>query len=395
MKKITFLFFISLFISCGVKQTRTMVASGDYDEAIYKAADKLRGNKDAKGKQDYIYLLEEAFAKAKERDMREIAGWGWFRDPNPGNLENIYNAYVRLNERQELVRPLLPLRLTKENREAQFAMEDYSEQISNSRTALSKYLYLNAVAALMSGDKLKCRRAYDDLVYLNQINPGFKDVSKLINDAKFKGTDFVIVSTKNQTNVIVPKRLHDDLMDFSTFGLNQKWTAYHSNKQKGVNYDYGIEVNFRDINISPERINEKEFQKEKLIKDGVKKLLDSRGREVKDSLGRPIYVDNMKTVRIAIYESTQHKAVQVAAKVDYFDLKNNQLLQSFPLVSEFVFQHVFARYQGDRRACENDYLPNFDRRQVPFPSNEQMVYDCGEDLKNKLKDIISRNAIVR
>jgi hypothetical protein len=28
---------------------------------------------------------------------------------------------------------------------------------------------------------------------------------------------------------------------------------------------------------------------------------------------------------------------------------------------------------------------------VPFPSNEQMVYDTGSDLKNKLKGIIQRN----
>jgi hypothetical protein len=32
---------------------------------------------------------------------------------------------------------------------------------------------------------------------------------------------------------------------------------------------------------------------------------------------------------------------------------------------------------------------------VPFPSNEQMVYDSGEDLKAKLKDIIVRNKFRR
>ncbi|WP_298224024.1 hypothetical protein [Flavobacterium sp.] len=393
MKKISLLFLLMIVGACGVKTTRKMVASGDYDSAIEKAVKGLQSNKDAKGKQDYVYLLEEAFAKAKERDLRDIAGWGWFKDANPKDLEAIYNTYKLLSERQELIRPLLPLKLIKEGRDAKFPMEDYSEQLTNSRNALSKYLYLNSVAALMSGDKMRCRRAYDDLVYLNQINPGYKDVTKLINDAQFKGTDFVIVSTKNQTNVIVPKRLNDDLMDFSTYGLNDKWTAYHNAKQKGIDYTYGIEINFRDINISPERINEKEFQKEKVIKDGVKKLLDARGREVKDSLGKPIYVDNMKTVQIAIYESTQQKAVQVTAKVDYVNLKTNQLLQTFPIASEFLFQNVYAHYQGDRRACETDYLQNFDRRQVPFPTNEQMVFDCGEDLKNKLKDIISRNAI--
>lgn len=103
----------------------------------------------------------------------------------------------------------------------------------------------------------------------------------------------------------------------------------------------------------------------------------------------------MKTVQIAIYESTQQKAVQVTAKVDYMNLKTNQLLQTFPISSEFIFQNVYARYKGDRRACDANYLTNFDRRPVPFPSNEQMVFDCGEDLKGKLKEIISRNSITR
>jgi len=99
-------------------------------------------------------------------------------------------------------------------------------------------------------------------------------------------------------------------------------------------------------------------------------------------------------VQIAIYESTQQKScASDCKKWITLNLKTNQLLQTFPIASEFLFQNVYAHFQGDRRACEPDYLQNFDRRQVPFPTNEQMVYDCGEDLKNKLKDIISRNAI--
>jgi hypothetical protein len=54
---------------------------------------------------------------------------------------------------------------------------------------------------------------------------------------------------------------------------------------------------------------------------------------------------------------------------------------------------VYADYKGDRRAAEDSYYSNFDKRIVPFPSNEQMIYDTGEDLKNKLKDILNQNPI--
>ncbi|MDQ7960702.1 hypothetical protein [Flavobacterium lindanitolerans] len=393
MKKVTLLFLVFALASCGVKQTTNMLTSGDYDGAIDNAVNSLRTNKDKKGKQDYIYLLEEAFAKAKERDLRDIQFLA--KDANPRNLERIYTTYVQLNNRQEKIRPLLPLRLMKENRNAIFPFDDYTDQIVNSKNALSKYLYDNAKALLLTKDKMTSRRAYDDLLYLDQINPGFKDVRKLMEEAQFKGTDFVNVYMRNETNMVIPIRLQNDLLDFSTNGLNDKWTVYHSSKQKGVNYDFEIVVNFRQINISPEQVKEKQFIKEKQIKDGVKNLTDSRGNVVKDSLGNVIKVDKFKTIKVDIYEFTQFKAAQVTAKVDYIDYKSGQLLQTFPLTSEFIFENIYSTYRGDRRAADESYYTYFNQKAVPFPSNEQMIYDTGEDLKVKLKNIISRNSIRR
>ena len=394
MKKITFLLsFLFIISACGVKKTQSMLSDGDYDGAINKAIDNLRTKKDAKSKQDYVYLLEEAFAKAKERDLRNVDMLA--KDANPANLERIYNAYLNLNSRQERIRPLLPLQLLKKGREAIFPFDNYSDQIVNSKNALSKYLYESATVLLKSKNKFDIRKSYDDLDYLESINPGYKDVRNLMNEAKFKGTDFVSVYTKNQTNMIIPKRLQDDLLDFSTFGLNDKWTVYHSNKQKNVNYDYGMIVNFRDINISPEQIKEKEFIKEKQIKDGTKTLLDSNGNVVKDSLGHSIKVDNFKNIRINIYEFKQFKSCQVTAKIDYIDFKNNQLIEAFPVTSEFIFENIYATYNGDRNACDDNYMGYFNKRAVQFPNNEQMVYDTGEDLKAKLKGIISQNKFRR
>lgn len=390
MKKITSLLILFIITtSCGVRQTRDMLTSGDYDGAIINAVDGLRGNKNAKGKQDYVYMLEEAFAKAKERDLRNINAW--FKDANPQNLDKIYNTYLQLNNRQEKIRPLLPLKLLKEGRDAIFPFEDYSDQIVSSKNSLSIYLYNNCKALLANKDKIVVRRAYDDLMYLESINPGYKDVNKLIDEAQFKGTDFVHVYTKNETNMVIPKQLESDLLDFSTFGLNDKWTVYHSNKQKNISYDYALSLNFRNIAISPEQVKEKEFSKEKQILDGKKPLLNNQGQVVKDSLGNTIMVDKYKTIRINIYEFRQFKSAQVTAKVDYINLNNNQLIETFPLASEFIFEHVYAKYNGDRRACDDDYLNYFNQKAVPFPSNEQMVYDTGNDLKNKLKDIIARN----
>ena len=393
MKKSLLLLLTIFIISCATKQIQSSISSGNYDDAIDNAVSNLQNNKDKKRKQDYIYLLEEAFAKAKERDLNNINAFK--KDANPSNLEKIYNLYNQLTDRQNQIQPLLPLFLMKENRNSAFPFDDYTDQIIKSKNDLSKFLYDNSKALLTTNDKLTIRRAYDDLEYLNKINPNYKDVPKLMRDAKLKATDYVNVYTKNDTNMVIPKRLQDDLLDFGTFGLNDKWTVYHNNKIKDVKYDYGLIVNFRQINISPEQVKEREFIKEKQVKDGTKPLLDANGKQVRDEKGNPITVDNLKNIRVNIYEFRQFKTVQVTAKIDYIDFKNNQLIDTFPLASDYTFENIYATYSGDRNACDADYFRFFDRRVVQFPSNEQMILDSGEDLKSKLKAVITSNKIRR
>jgi hypothetical protein len=382
-----------LLLGCGKRESRNMLNSGNYDGAIQFAVNALRNNKQAKGKQDFVYILEEAFAKAKERDERNIDLW--VKEANPANLEQVFNTYQRLHQRQELIRPLLPLRLIKEGRNAIFPLEDYSTEIIDSKNALSNYLYNRVKERVEVADKMESRALYNDLVYLNQINPGFKNTAALLQQTKDRGTDFVHVFTKNDTQMIIPVRLENDLLDFSTYGLNDQWTVFHNNRRPGIEYDFGVIVNFRDINISPEQIREKQIIQEKQIKDGTQNLLDSNGNVVKDSLGNPIKVDKMKTVRATVYQFHQFKAAQVTAKVDYIDFNNQQLISTFPLSSEFVFEHFYATLRGDRRACDEIYLTYLNNRALPFPSHEQMVYDTGEDLKNKLRIILSKNRFRR
>jgi hypothetical protein len=394
MKKITYLFaLIFLTLSCGVKTTRTLLTSGDYDAAIRKSAESLRSNKNAKGNQDYVYLLEEAYAKATERDLRNIDVWS--KDSNPDNLEKIFDTYNLLSNRQELIRPLEPLKLISEGRDAKFPMEDYSDEIIASKNKLVDYIYTATKKLLATNDKLNFRKAYEDLLYIKKLNANYKDVASLIDLALQKGTDYIFVYTKNETNMVIPTQLQNDLLDFGTFGLNDRWTVYHSTKAQGIVYDYSIMVNFRTIIISPEQVKEKEFIKEKQVKDGVKNLLDTNGNVVKDNAGNPIKVDNMITVKAQIYEFKQFKSVQITAKVDYIQNNNNQLIATFPLASEYAFDYIYAHFNGDKRACEDNYLTYFSRKSVPFPSNEQMIFDSGEDLKAKLKDIINKNKFRR
>ncbi|WP_158978143.1 hypothetical protein [Cellulophaga sp. L1A9] len=391
MKKILLATSILFFISCGgVKKTQEALNSGNYDAAINKALNNLVDNKTKKGNQPYVLLLEEAFKKNTARELKQIAFLQ--KSNNAANYEQIYNGYVNLKQIEERIKPLLPLMIYEEDREAKFSFTDYDAKIISTRNQLSDYVYANASSLLeQSTAKNDFRTAYNDLLYLEKLNPGYKDTNLKIQQAHQKGIDYVQVRLFNDTEQIIPSRLEEDLLNFNTFGLNNLWTEYHTNAINSIHYDYEMDVVFKNISISPEQIKEKQISKEKQIIDGYTYALDRSGNQVKDSLGNKIKIDKFKTVKCDFYQFTQTKSAQVVGQVNFLDLKTKQQINTYPLSSLFLFEHNYANYSGDKLALDNDLISMLSLAAVPFPTNEQMVYDAGEDLKANLKGIITRH----
>jgi len=392
MKRVLLLSGILLFvIACGgAKRTQKSINTGNYLNAINSAVQKLSVNKDKKGNQTYVLLLEEAFQKNTEREMERISYLK--KDGNPANLESVYNSYKNLDRIQETIKPLLPLQVHEENRYAEFTFKNFSNDIITTKEELSAYLYDNALNLLQNAtNKQDYRQSFDDFIYLNEINPRYSDSKSKMEEAYDKGQDYVRVGMVNNTDKIIPVKLEEELLNFNTFGLEDKWTKYHTNHLSYITYDYEMQVELRDINISPEQVNEKQIIKEKQVKDGYQYVLDNDGNVVRDSLGNDVKIDKFKTVKCNFYRFTQFKTAQVTGLVSFSDLETKQKLNSYPLSSEFVFEHIYANYNGDKRALDNDLVSLLNLAAVPFPSNEQMVYDAGEDLKNRLKGILTKH----
>jgi len=390
-KKLLFVPVLVLLMACGgVKKTQKALNAGDYSNAIHNALQNLAENKTKKSHQPYILMLEDAFTKNTERELKHIAFLE--KNGNESNYEDIYKSYVNLRDIQERIKPLLPLHILEENRDAQFSFGDYENDIIDYKEDLSEYLFDNAEGLLANAvSKQDYRKAYNDFIYLEEINPGFEDTRQKIEEAHEKGIDYVEVQVVNNSEQIIPVRLSEELLNFNTFGLDDLWTKYHSNSLPSITYDYGMRVSFDQIDISPEQLSEKEIIKEKQIKDGFKYATDTNGNVVKDSLGNKIKIDKFKTVQCRFNRFTQFKSARVAGNVIYLDYKSGQQLNSYPLASEFIFEHIYARSDGDKRALDDDLRPFLDEAALPFPSNEQMVYDAGEDLKARIKSIVVRH----
>ena len=79
----------------------------------------------------------------------------------------------------------------------------------------------------------------------------------------------------------------------------------------------------------------------------------------------------------------------ILADVVFTDLRANLILDVFPIDSEFIFEHVYATIRGDERALDRRELDLIRVRPLYFPTDAQMVYDTGEDLKLRLKNVIN------
>ncbi len=387
MKRILLLTIIlSMLVACGGrKQIEKALYSGNYDQAITNAVKKLNNNKDKKRKQQFTIMLEEAYIKAVERDLNTIQRLK--TDGNPELYKSIFEIYTNLDARQEAIKPVLPLKIGKKT--IQFDFDNYNEAIIDYQYKVSDYLADKGLDLLDTEEKHNAKEAYNLFQYIENINPNFEDVRQLMVEAHQKGTDFILVNIENQTHQVIPKRLEDDLLNFDTYGLNNFWTNYHSMGDGVSKYDYTMQLLLKRINISPERVHEQEIIREKEVIDGWEYKLDTDGNVVKDSLGKDIKLDKIINAKCRLFEFTQTKSTQVIADVVYIDLKSNEVLDTFTIDSEFVFENIYARKRGDKRALTRDDRDLLNRERVQFPSNEQMIFDTGEDLKLKLKDIIN------
>ncbi|WP_417875683.1 hypothetical protein [Winogradskyella sediminis] len=387
MKKLILLsVLITVLVSCSTKkQIESAISQGNYDQAISNALEKLENNKDKNRKQDYIIMLEDAYNKVLDEDLQTIKHLK--KDGNPEQYKTIYNIYTDLEARQVAIKRVMPLQINGKTLNLKF--KDYSSELVDYRYKTSDYLIDEGIALLDSDDKFNAREAYDVFSYIESINPNFEDVRSLMKEAHIKGMDYIHVSIQNHTHQIIPQQLEAELLDFNTYGLNQFWTTYHAHTDQSITYDFAMQLQLKQINISPERINERQLVREQTIVDGWEYQLDRAGNVKKDSLGNDIKVDKFVNVKARFKEIVQTKSAQVIADVVYSDLKQNITIDTFTIDSGYIFENVFGTYKGDKRALTRDDRTLLNERQVQFPSDEQMVFDSGEDLKLQLKNIIS------
>ena len=371
---------LSICFSCSpVKKINENVISGEYDKAISKTIDELNKTKNKKKKDQYKLILKDVFNKSVIKSQNKISSLK--KDNNPEFYYEIYLEYQKLIDRQNKLMNISSSSL-------KFNFKNYDNDHIEFRYKTSNY-YLELSKSLISNnDKLDYRNAYDYLIVIESINPNYLDTKSLINLCLSRGKDHILLNVLNESNSVIYKELQNDILNINGYDINSKWKSFHSTKDNySGKIDFFIDLAFKAFIISPERIFEKENTKEKNIKDGYTYQLNDDGNVMTDSLGNDIKIDKIVKILVKTKEFSQSKAAKVIAEVRYYDDKNI-MIEKFPLESEFWFRNIYLEFTGDKRILSRKDKRLLKRGALPFPTDEVLLFNNSENIKQKLKNII-------
>jgi hypothetical protein len=339
--------------------------------------------------------LELAFRKAQTRDL-SIADQ-LIAEGRPENWERVHNLHRRIRERQNRVIPLLPL-VSKDGYRARIELTDIAVLERQSREKAAEYLYTQAedmLARAERGDKQAARQALRHLEDLEgRYFRDYKEKTSLKAKARDLGTSYILFSMKNQSVQILPLAFQDRLLTMSKFDLDQEWKSFYFEEKPNTDYDYKVIFRVRDIEISPERVQERTYADRKEIQDGWTYVLDARGNVKKDSLGNDIKTPRLLWIQADILEVHQTKATRLAGTLEVRNGYNNQLLDSREFSTEVLFDNYASTFRGDERALSQDSRCRIGNHPLPFPTNQDMLLQAADRLKPQLREEIRRNRAI-
>lgn len=375
-----------VFVLSSCKSPQTLLESGEYDAAIAKTVKKLQGKKNKKAK--HVATLEEAFLKATSRnmeDIRTLRANGEIED-----WKEIKYLARLMEERQELIEPLLPV-IDKSGYQAVFSFVKADQIVLESKQKIAAYFYNSAIEAMVmarKGDKAAARAAWNDLNDIGQYFENYKNRKELMREAYDLGQTYYLFSTNSKANVVLPQSFLDEGLDFGAGQLNSRWHKFSTEPQTGVNYDYKVSMRITNVEISPERVNEREYVDEKEIRDGWEYEYDENGNVAKDTLGNDIKRPRFVWVRAFVLETYQSKEAIVRASVDVHDLKTNAKLDSKPISTTFVFENYASTFRGDSRALSRETRRRIGNSPVPFPTDEELLLDLANQMKAQVSEAV-------
>jgi len=378
-----FIILIILFSGCG--SSKKQLSKGNYDAAIDKAVKELRRDRND---EKQIQILSESYKVANELDMERIR---YLRMEGRANSwDEIFQIYQVLSSRQTLVRTVTPLNLN--GRQVDFPYVDYMPEMVEAKRKAADFYFAHGNQLMEGNIKENYRQAYAEFLRAKNYMGDYPGIDNKIQEAKFRGISRVFVSVQNSSIIRFPPEFEQDLLALNLPALNSEWVEYHTqNLNNNTDYDYFINVNVRNVAVTPDRTIQRDSVVRRDVDDGFEYKLDRNGNVMKDSLGNDIRLRKYKTLQCALIETIQSKSCRIDGDVETIQMNPNKMLKKDPIGAQSNFENISSRAIGDIQALTPELLERTRKQQVPFPTDLDMVMMTSENLKMAIRGAIQSN----
>jgi hypothetical protein len=385
MKKIVSVSIILILILSACGSSKKQLEKGNYEAALDKAVKQLRkDNRDTK----QISILDKSFKTLIEQDNERIRYLKL--EEKPANWDEIYQINKRMSDRQAYVRTVTPLELN--GKTIEYPYVDYMPEMVAAKRKSADFYFAHGNELMKNKLKESYRQAYNEFIRAKEYVGNYDGIDNKIDDAKYLGMSRVLITLQNKSLIKFDQEFEQDLLSLDLPRLNSEWVEYHTKDlNQNTQYDYFVNINVRNIIVSPDQTMQKDTVVKKEVEDGFSYQLDKKGNVMKDSLGNDIKTKKYKTLQCALIETIQSKACQINGDVEVIQVNPNKILKKDPLGAQSDFEYVSARALGDIQALSQAQIEKTKSKAVPFPSDMEMILRCSDALKRAINGAVQSN----
>jgi hypothetical protein len=385
MKSITPFLMILIISLMGCGSSKKQLEKGNYDAALDKAVKQLRKDPDD---EKQIAILDRSYKIANEQDNERIRFLKM--ESKPANWDEIYLINKRLSDRQSMVRSVTPLNL--DGKAITYEYVDYMPEMIAAKRKSADYYYAHGNELMKNGLKESYRQAYYEFLRAKEYVGDYENIDNKINDSKYLGMTRVLISLQNRSIMKFTPEFEEDLLAVDLPHLNSEWVEYYTvNYHTDAKFDYLININVRNIVVSPDQTMQRDSVIKKEVEDGFNYQLDKRGNVMKDSLGNDIKTKKYKTLQCALIETVQSKTCIIEGDIEISQASPSKVLKKEPLGAQSHFENISARAVGDVAALNPAQAEKTKSKTVPFPDDMEMIFRCSESLKQAINGAVQSN----
>jgi hypothetical protein len=385
MRRVLPFILLLILILSGCGSSKKQLERGNYDAAIEKAVKDLRKDPDDAKQAD---ILSQSYKVANDRDNERVRFLKM--EGRPNSWDEIYLVYKSLSDRQSLVRTIAPLHIN--GRTIDFPYIDYMPEMVNAKRKAADYYYAHGNELMKSNIKDSYRQAYGEFIRAKEYVGDYEGIDNKIQDAKYLGMSRVFVTIQNTSILKFPPEFEQDLLALDLPNLNSEWVEYHTqNLDNKTQYDYFVNVNIKNIVVSPDQTAQSDSVIKRDVEDGFNYVLDKKGNVMKDTLGNDVKIKKYKTLQCALVETIQSKACRIDGDIEVIQMNPNKVLKKDPIGAQSEFHNVSSRALGDTQALNQKQLERTKSEVLPFPTDIEMVLRCSESLKQAIRGAFQNN----